>query len=74
MPNLKYLIDALRGGDYKQPEETVIDRTPGMAPRRYPGTKQSVMPTKMRGYQLYKAETMAQGGTPVSYSEWMASQ
>lgn len=75
MPStIEYLIEALRGGQYKRPKKTVIDRTPGMVPRRDPGTQDGGMPTGMRGYQLYAQETIAQGGTPISYQEWVASQ
>lgn len=72
--NIEYLIDALRGGSYQRPKKTRIDRTAGMPPRRYPGTEGVPMPTGMRGYQLYAQETIAQGGTPISYEAWAESQ
>lgn len=75
---LKYLIEALRGGGYTSAggEHTYgpsAQSSLNPNPQAPPASPQ-VMPTSMRGYQLYKQEAQVNGEPVMSYRQWLASQ
>lgn len=80
MPNstMQALIEALRGGGYTRSggEHTYGPSAQSpLNPNREPAPKsKSLLPTKMRGYQLYIQEAKVNDEPIMSYKKWFESQ
>lgn len=60
MTKLKYLIEALRGGDKGATTSTSTSRFP--------------LEQQREGYRLHVQDAKANGETPMSYDDWLAQQ
>jgi hypothetical protein len=69
MPDLKYILEALR----QKPMEPGIYRDPGLPPRRQRGGIMDEMKASNTdtNYRRYVAMQNAMGETPVSFDEWV---
>ncbi len=79
LPDLKLIIEALRGGNGDHSKTPMVSRNydTGVVTRygKPPVMqKQGMMPTQMRGWQLYNQEQSMNGAPPVSYEQWMKMQ